>query len=296
MHVDKLWWYPPQPVLVSTHAPKVDRYFSHRHLLWMPRKLWKVRLICPNESCKDHELTGAGVYKRVRQVLDVDSYYLLATEYLECSSCKKKYMSWGQPILRQLSIEQQLQFLIILTYHHACDMKVIRLLRQRGLGNSTNQLRNKLDEQHSKAWMQRTMHYLAEAKAFIAAKSRGLLQDIQFVEPRPMKPVPGAKWLLHIYARDVMTSIPYSKQCVYHISRNMRYKYPEHMWLRKYIVQRNLVKRFTMRLKLISSAPKHHRYSLKNSWFLVSQCSVLPLCGTFWQVYDSSTKNSHPGI
>ncbi|XP_044023527.1 uncharacterized protein LOC122862245 [Siniperca chuatsi] len=35
-------------------------------------------------------MTKAGLYRTIRRVLDIDGWYLMATEYLECRQCKKK--------------------------------------------------------------------------------------------------------------------------------------------------------------------------------------------------------------
>ena len=114
--VDRLWWFPPQPALVSHQAPGIDRYFCHRLLLWMPRKLWQIRLTCPKSGCDGHHLTSAGLYRRVKQVLDINDFYIVGTEYLECLKCKSKYAGWSSVILNQLDIGHRLQFPIILTY------------------------------------------------------------------------------------------------------------------------------------------------------------------------------------
>jgi hypothetical protein len=82
----------------------VSRYFAQRLLLWMPRKLWQIELHCLHPECEENPLTGAGVYPRVRQVLDIDGYYILAAEYLECSN------TWSPSIIKQLDIGHQLQF------------------------------------------------------------------------------------------------------------------------------------------------------------------------------------------
>ncbi|XP_068211933.1 uncharacterized protein [Palaemon carinicauda] len=60
--VNKLWWSPPEPSLIPTQLPRPDSYFATRLLLWMTRKLWKVRLACPNSFCEGHQLTSAGIY------------------------------------------------------------------------------------------------------------------------------------------------------------------------------------------------------------------------------------------
>ncbi|KAJ8359639.1 hypothetical protein SKAU_G00161640 [Synaphobranchus kaupii] len=59
-----------------------------------------------------------------------------AWEYLECRRCKRKVISWSHAILTQLDIGHRLQFPCSLTAKLACDIKVIRLMRQRGLGNN----------------------------------------------------------------------------------------------------------------------------------------------------------------
>ena len=88
------WWHPPEPPRLSVSAPDPDRYFLHRLFLWMPRKMYLIQLFCT--ECKSRELTSKGLYNRVRLVVDVSSHYYLATEYLECRSCKRTYISWSQ--------------------------------------------------------------------------------------------------------------------------------------------------------------------------------------------------------
>jgi hypothetical protein len=205
--VDRMWFYPPQPSLVNNLPPRVDRYFAQRLFVWMPRKLWKVRVVCTNKDCNKHELTGAGLYHRVRQVFDLDTYYNLASEYLECTKCKSKYIGWSLPIVKQLSIGHQMQFPIILTHQYACDIRVIRLMRQRGLGNSSTQVAKKLQEQHSEKWLQKTSHYLTDAKAFMQASKSGLSVEHKFPDVPPLVKVPTYQWLLCLYARDVGTRI-----------------------------------------------------------------------------------------
>ena len=87
--VNKLWWYPPQPALRVNQPPAVDKYFTQLLLVWMPRKLWQVNLLCPHADCNKHPLTSAGLYPHARQVLDLDSYYSLVTEYCVQSARKK---------------------------------------------------------------------------------------------------------------------------------------------------------------------------------------------------------------
>ena len=123
--VNKLWWDPRQPPLITTQPPRPDRYFAQWLLLQMPRKLRKVTLYCPHKGCNKKRLTSAGTYNTVRQVLDIDSYYNLAAEYLECRCCQRKVISWSPEIVKHLDAGHQVQFPVLLTYQYACDVRVI---------------------------------------------------------------------------------------------------------------------------------------------------------------------------
>ncbi|KAI9537934.1 hypothetical protein NQZ68_019270 [Dissostichus eleginoides] len=59
--VDKLWWYPPQVPLRTSKSPAQENYFGHPLLLWMPGKLWQVKLTCPHPECNQELLTSAGL-------------------------------------------------------------------------------------------------------------------------------------------------------------------------------------------------------------------------------------------
>ncbi|KAL1269405.1 hypothetical protein QQF64_031694 [Cirrhinus molitorella] len=65
----------------------------------------------------------------VRRVLDLNGWYFMATEYLECRSCKKKLAAWSQDILDQLDPSHREQFPAVLTYRLSCDREVVRLMR-----------------------------------------------------------------------------------------------------------------------------------------------------------------------
>ncbi|TWW53092.1 hypothetical protein D4764_0263750 [Takifugu flavidus] len=151
----QLWYYPPQPSLVYHQAPTPCRFFAQSLLLWMPYRLWKVRLLCLKPACNGHPLASGGLHRRVRQVLDVDRYYNLVTETLICTKCRTSQLSWSQAILQQLDLEHRSEFRVILTRRYACDIRVIRQLRERGLGNSPSRIILQLKENHSEEWLQR---------------------------------------------------------------------------------------------------------------------------------------------
>nr|XP_054591764.1 uncharacterized protein LOC129156180 [Nothobranchius furzeri] len=197
------WWYPPQPRAVYNQPPaSPDPFFACRLFLWMPHRMWHLQLTCPQPLCSGI-LIKAGLYRTIRRVLDIDGWYLMATEYLECRRCKKKVGGWSQGILRQLPPTYSCQFPAVLTYKLSCDQRVVAMLRSRTLGNSATQLCNTLREQHSDAWMRRAIQYLGVCEQFLAlGTARG-----QIAPPPQMPPVPSPVWLLTVYGYDVLTRL-----------------------------------------------------------------------------------------
>ena len=87
--------YPHQPRLSPNNINKADRYFAHILFLWMPLIVLGVLLHCPHTdpesdiSCHGN-LSRSGMYQKTRLVFDMDTYYILATEYLRCLRCERK--------------------------------------------------------------------------------------------------------------------------------------------------------------------------------------------------------------
>ncbi|XP_023278736.1 uncharacterized protein LOC111667306 [Seriola lalandi dorsalis] len=187
----KLWYFPPQPSGVYNQAPAPDRFFAHSLLVWMPYKLWKVKVVCPNSDCRQHKLTGAGLHKRARQVLDVDRIYNVVTETLTCTKCRSSHVSWSQTVLTQLD----------LAHRFACDIRVIRLLRERGLGNSPTRVLKQLRENHTEEWLHCVARYTTECLDFL--QRPGLLPMV-FPEPPEPAVVPSCKRLLSVYSQDIL--------------------------------------------------------------------------------------------
>ncbi|XP_071501526.1 uncharacterized protein [Diadema antillarum] len=205
--ITQLWFYPPQAKFALGQPPKPSRYFASKILMWMPRKLWAVKLVCPREECDGAEMTSAGAYPTVRQVLDSDGYYNLAAEYLECRRCHRKLISWSKPILDQLDTGHRMQFPIVLSYKHACDMKIVTMLRDRSLGNGPFQMMRKVKEAHTTAWLGKTAIYQSAVKEFIAASEKGLIERPRCEAPPAMPSLPTYQWLLSIYCNDVLERI-----------------------------------------------------------------------------------------
>lgn len=78
---------------------------------------------------------------------------------------------------------------------------MIRLLRERGLGNSSTRLMKQLNENHSEEWMQRTVRYLTECSQFVQCPG---ISPLTFKEPPAPIPVPSYKWILSVYGQDII--------------------------------------------------------------------------------------------
>ena len=111
----KVWWFPPSPRQIHNQPTLPDLYFTHKLCLWMPYKMWQCRLLCVMPGCQNAHLTGAGIHRIVRLLLDIDNFYYLATENLICSKCRRVYILWSQPILKELHVGHRSQFPAILT-------------------------------------------------------------------------------------------------------------------------------------------------------------------------------------
>ncbi|XP_063969339.1 uncharacterized protein LOC129281443 [Lytechinus pictus] len=205
--ITQLWFYPPEPQFVQGQAPKPARYYATKLLMWMPHKLWGVKILCPNQECNCQELTLAGVYSHVQQVVDIDGFYNMGAEYLECRRCHKKFISWSKPILDQLDTVHRLSFPVVLTCRGACDKKIVVMLRDRTLGNGPFQMIRKLKEVHTDAWLAKTAFYCSAVEEFFNASERGLIDQPNCPPPPAMPSLPTYHWLLTVYCNDVLERI-----------------------------------------------------------------------------------------
>ncbi|XP_041485606.1 uncharacterized protein LOC121431891 [Lytechinus variegatus] len=205
--ITQLWFYPPEPQFVPGQAPKPACYFATKLLMWMPHKLWGVKVLCPNQECNGQELLSAGVYSHVQQVMDIDGFYNMGAEYLECRRCHKKFISWSKTILDQLDTGPRLSFPVVLTCRGACDKKIVVMLRDRTLGNGPFQMIGKLKEVHTDAWLAKTAHYCSVVEEFFNASERGLIDQPNCPPPPAMPSLPTYHWLLTVYCNDVLERI-----------------------------------------------------------------------------------------
>jgi len=89
--------------------------------------------------------------------------------------------------------------LYCVTCRYACNMKVVRLVRERSIGNSVTQTCTKLHEQHEEKWLERGVQYMNTCVPF--AEQSGCAPS-----PLPQPPVlPQPRWLMSVYLRDLMS-------------------------------------------------------------------------------------------
>lgn len=190
LHDDlQLWYYPPQPALTYNQAPAPDRFFGHALLLWMPCKLWRVKVVCPNPACGQHQLTGGGLHKRARQVLTLT----------ECTCHIHMQILHTNQICKIYEC-------ILLFQRYACDMRVIQLLRERSLGNSPTQVSSpeQLCENHSEEWLQHLARYTTQCVDFL---NRPGVLPVKFQEPPEPTVVPSCKPLFTVYSQYILTKL-----------------------------------------------------------------------------------------
>ena len=83
------------------------------------------------------------------QVIKAAQFIVLLQEYFSCSMQYIYNYNW-------ISLQCCMQFI----YRYSCDIKVVRLMRERTLGNSSTKLQKQVAEQHMKCHMNRAMQFL----------------------------------------------------------------------------------------------------------------------------------------
>ena len=81
---------------------------------------------------------------------------------------------------------------------------MIRLLRERGLGNSPTRVLKQLRENHTEEWLHRVIRYTTECVDFLQRPGQ---LPMAFPEPPEPAVVPSCKWLLSVYSQDILTRL-----------------------------------------------------------------------------------------
>lgn len=200
----KYWWHPPSP---SIHGmPTPEPHFLRKLFLWMPRKMLLFDLKCPKYP--NQSLRSKGIYNHVRLVLNLSDFYYLATEYMDCNECSGTFQAWDKRIMDQLPQGVSRQFPAVLTYKYAADVAIISLLRACTLGNSPSAMQNNLRELHSDMWLKRSVVYLSACKRHKDGLQRLVQSPTTYKDVPLLRHLPGARWFLAAYVRDVWMRLP----------------------------------------------------------------------------------------
>ncbi len=103
-------------------------------------------------------------------------------------------------------------------FRYACDIRVIRLLRDRTLGNCPTRLVRQLKENHGEEWLNRLAHYLGECADFV---DRSSLNPVVCQKPPEPIDIPTSRWLLSVYGRDILSRIGHIKASITSIFGNI---------------------------------------------------------------------------
>ena len=79
-------------------------------------------------------------------------------------------------------------------------LQVVRLMRDRSLGNSASRTMKVVQEQHDEAYLIAGMAYMSTCQSF----QTSLAEPRAFKQPPPPSRVPTLKWYINIYVRDVL--------------------------------------------------------------------------------------------
>ncbi|XP_064857297.1 uncharacterized protein LOC135560118 isoform X2 [Oncorhynchus nerka] len=151
---------------------------------------------CTQPQCKRQNLTGCGVYKTVRRVLDMDGWYYMGTEYSYRGwyymGTEYSYRGWyymGTEYSYRGWYYMGTEYSYRGWYYMGTEYLECRLCKKLLAGWSLEVL-NQLDTSH------RSM--------FPAILTYRLSCDLKVVTPPPFLDVPSAQWLLTVHGYDVL--------------------------------------------------------------------------------------------
>ena len=150
------FYYQPNPL--ETQAPMPGDFFRRRLFIWMPRRQWEFPFHCPHYP-DNQSLTSKGFYRHLREVVDFQEMFYLASEHLECPLCKTSIIAWDERVLEQLPTKYREQFCVLLTRKYAIYKPVLRQLHARRKGNTPTALMEILNENHTEKWTDRCFAY-----------------------------------------------------------------------------------------------------------------------------------------
>ncbi|GFO40157.1 hypothetical protein PoB_006666200 [Plakobranchus ocellatus] len=112
-------------------------------------------------------------------------------------------------ILGQLEPAHRSYFPAVLSYHFTLDERVVALLKDRSLGNSSTKLARKLQENHTHDYLERKLRYFSTVGKFLQLMSGMKVNDCP-----PYRPSPSPKWLPSVYVTDVFSRLEELKSAI----------------------------------------------------------------------------------
>ena len=201
------WFYPPEPTDPQVSSPEPLQYFRQRLFIWAPMRMFGIPLKCP--KC-DIKLAHGGIYRKAREVIDMDSRYYLVGECLRCSKCRQPQCPWNSDLLNQLDPSHRAIFPAVLSEKLALDRKCLTLLKPRTFGNSSSYVKKALEEIHSEEWGRQTIKYLTACKL----NRRYTSKATSYQNPPPFRPLPQASWFATVHSYDIASHVDEMKAVV----------------------------------------------------------------------------------
>lgn len=136
LHTSGTFWFPVKSSWAALQNTQVcpSDLFIPRFFLWDPVDLHRVGVGCPN--CKQR-LERNGILRRPRRVVDIDDCFWIIGYSYRCTSCKKRFSSWDDRILKMLPRPLAAQFPAHLTWRSGLSLRALGVLRsciQNGMG------------------------------------------------------------------------------------------------------------------------------------------------------------------
>ncbi|KAL2087206.1 hypothetical protein ACEWY4_018265 [Coilia grayii] len=196
------WFHPPLEPKPS--PPEPGWYHRQRLFIWAPMRMWGISLKCPQCSSK---MNSSGIYRKVREVIDVDSrYYLVGGDYPRCSRCSQPVCPWSQDILSQIDVSNRSMFPAVLTTQLALDRKCMTFLKPRTCGNSSSYVQSAIEEAHSEEWARQSIRYLADCERHKKTASFAPSAAVH-PPPLPFRPLPLAQWFETVHSNDILSHV-----------------------------------------------------------------------------------------
>ncbi|KAK0152989.1 hypothetical protein N1851_005364 [Merluccius polli] len=196
------WFYPP--LMPKPSPPEPGWYSRQRLFIWAPMRTWGISLKCPQCSLR---MNSSGIYRKVREVIDVDSrYYLVGGDYPRCSKCAQPVCPWSQEILSQVDVAHRSLFPAVLTTQLALDRRCMTFLKPRTSGNSSSYMQSAIEEAHSEEWARQTIRYLSDCEHHMKMATF-VPSAAVYPPPPPFRPLPLAQWFETVHSNDILSHV-----------------------------------------------------------------------------------------